>query len=72
MKSPLTKKQLDHVREKLLDLRERLLTNVTAMEAEALKASGGVVTRAAEIAGVNRKYIHRAIRRHGLRDSENE
>ena len=39
VKSPLTKKQLDHFREKLLDLRDRLLSNVTAMEAEALKAS---------------------------------
>jgi len=39
---------------------------------EALKASGGVVTRAAEIAGVNRKYIHRAIRHHGLRDEDDE
>ncbi len=37
---------------------------------EALKASGGVVTRAAEIAGVNRKYIHRAIRHHGLRGGD--
>lgn len=39
VKSPFTKKQLDHFREKLLDLRDRLLSNVTAMEAEALKAS---------------------------------
>ena len=39
VKSPLTKKQLDHFRQKLLDLRDRLMINVTAMEAEALKAS---------------------------------
>jgi transcriptional regulator with GAF, ATPase, and Fis domain len=34
---------------------------------EALKQTGGNVTRAAELAGVNRKFIQRAIKRYGLR-----
>ena len=33
---------------------------------EALRRTGGNVTRAAELAGVNRKFFHRALRRHGL------
>ncbi len=33
---------------------------------EVLRAAGGNITRAAEIAGVHRKYVHRAIRRLGL------
>ena len=37
---------------------------------QALKAAGGIVTRAAEIAGVGRKYIHRAIRQYGLRGGD--
>jgi transcriptional regulator with GAF, ATPase, and Fis domain len=36
----------------------------------ALEQTGGNVTRAAEIAGVNRKFIQRAIKRYGLRGSE--
>jgi transcriptional regulator of acetoin/glycerol metabolism len=34
---------------------------------EALRQPGGNVTRAAEIAKVHRKLVHRAIRRHRLR-----
>jgi transcriptional regulator with GAF, ATPase, and Fis domain len=34
----------------------------------ALDVTGGNVTRAAELAGVNRKFIQRAIKRYGLRD----
>ena len=34
---------------------------------EALRQAGGNATKAAEIAGVNRKFIQRAIKRHGLR-----
>jgi transcriptional regulator with GAF, ATPase, and Fis domain len=37
---------------------------------EALRHTGGNVTRAAEIAGVSRKFIQRAIKRYGLRDDE--
>ncbi len=36
----------------------------------ALAESGGNVTRAAEIAGVNRKFIQRAMHRYGLRGSD--
>jgi hypothetical protein len=39
---------------------------------EALKHTGGVVTRAAELAGVNRKFIQRAIREFNLRDVSDE
>ncbi|HVY45031.1 MAG TPA: sigma 54-dependent Fis family transcriptional regulator [Minicystis sp.] len=35
--------------------------------AQALEETGGNVSRAAELAGVNRKFIQRAIKRHGLR-----
>ena len=34
---------------------------------EALRQTGGNITRAAEIAGVNRKFIQRAMKRYGLR-----
>jgi transcriptional regulator with GAF, ATPase, and Fis domain len=37
---------------------------------EALRQTGGNVTRAAEIAGVNRKFIQRAVKRYNLRDDE--
>ena len=40
VKTPFNKKQLVHYRELLLECRDRLLSNVTAMEAEALKSSG--------------------------------
>ena len=36
----------------------------------ALAETGGNVTRAAELAGVHRKFIHRAIRRYGLRGDD--
>jgi DNA-binding NtrC family response regulator len=39
---------------------------------EALKQTGGNVTRAAEIAGVNRKFIQRAIKRYGLRGESDD
>jgi transcriptional regulator with GAF, ATPase, and Fis domain len=48
-------------KEQLLDAFER------AYVAEALAEADGNVTQAAKIAGVNRKFIHRAINRHGLR-----
>jgi transcriptional regulator with GAF, ATPase, and Fis domain len=35
---------------------------------EALRQTGGNATRAAELAGVNRKFVQRAIKRYGLRD----
>lgn len=38
-RSPFGKADLDHFRRKLLERRQRLLQNVTAMEAQALKAS---------------------------------
>lgn len=38
-RSPFGKADLEHFRKKLLERRQRLLQNVTAMEAEALKAS---------------------------------
>jgi DNA-binding NtrC family response regulator len=37
---------------------------------KALDAAGGNVTRAAEIAGVHRRFIHRAIARYRLRETE--
>jgi transcriptional regulator with GAF, ATPase, and Fis domain len=37
---------------------------------ELLKSAGGMITRAAELAGTNRKYIQRAMRRHDLRGDE--
>jgi len=39
-KSPLTKRDLAHYRQLLLDRRERILRSVTSMEEEALKAAG--------------------------------
>lgn len=51
-------------KEQLLEAFER------AYVAEALQEAGGNVTQAAKIAGVNRKFIHRAINRHGLRADE--
>jgi DNA-binding NtrC family response regulator len=35
---------------------------------EALRSAGGNATRAAELAGINRKYIQRAIKKYGLRE----
>src|SRR5262249_41224823 len=43
-----------------------------AYSVEVLRATGGNVTRAAEIAGVNRKFIHRAIARYGLRGERDD
>ncbi|MEE8106810.1 MAG: TraR/DksA family transcriptional regulator [Planctomycetota bacterium] len=40
VKTPFNKKELVHYRDLLLECRDRLLSNVTAMEAEALKSSG--------------------------------
>ena len=37
---------------------------------QALQETGGNVSRAAEIAGVNRKFIQRAIKRYGLRGAK--
>ena len=37
---------------------------------EALRETGGNVSRAAEIAGVNRKFIQRAMKRYGLRGGD--
>ena len=37
--SPFNKKELEHFRELLLERRERILSNVTSMEQEALKAA---------------------------------
>jgi RNA polymerase-binding transcription factor DksA len=39
-KTPFTKKELGKFKELLLDRRNRILSNVTAMEQEALKAAG--------------------------------
>jgi transcriptional regulator with GAF, ATPase, and Fis domain len=39
---------------------------------QALQETGGNVSRAAEIAGVNRKFIQRAIKRYGLRGAKPE
>ena len=36
----------------------------------ALTGTGGNITRAAELAGVHRKFIHRAIHKHGMREDE--
>jgi DNA-binding NtrC family response regulator len=35
---------------------------------EALRSASGNATRAAELAGINRKYIQRAIKKYGLRE----
>jgi DNA-binding NtrC family response regulator len=51
-------------RERVADAYER------AYLTEALRSTGGNVSRAADLAGVNRKFIQRAIRRWGLRDTE--
>lgn len=42
----------------------------SAYVSAALAEAGGNVTQAAKLAGVNRKFIHRAINRHGLRATE--
>jgi transcriptional regulator with GAF, ATPase, and Fis domain len=55
---------LKQARDRLADAFER------AYVVAALEESGGNITRAAELAGVHRKFIHRAIQRHGLRDHE--
>jgi DNA-binding NtrC family response regulator len=49
-------------RDRLIDAYEK------AYLEEALRSTGGNVTRAAEIAGVNRKFIQRALNRLGLRE----
>jgi DNA-binding NtrC family response regulator len=51
-------------RERVADAYER------AYLEEALRQSGGNVSRAAEVAGVNRKFIQRAMKRWGLRGDE--
>ena len=57
----------------LKDARDRMVEEFEkAYLLAALAESGGNVTRAAEIAGVNRKFIQRAMHRYGLRDSEDE
>ena len=48
--------------ERLVDAYER------AYLTEALRETGGNVSRAAELAGVNRKFIQRAFKRLGLRE----
>jgi DNA-binding NtrC family response regulator len=58
----------------LLRARERLVESFErAYLSEALRQAGGNATRAAELAGVNRKFMQRAIKRYQLRgdpDSE--
>ncbi len=51
-------------RDRMIDTFEELYL------AEALKKTGGNVSRAAELAGVNRKFVQRAMKRLGLRDDE--
>ena len=55
------KKPLKIAKEELCDQFEK------AYIIELLNTAEGNITRAAAIAGVNRKYIHRALHRHGLR-----
>jgi DNA-binding NtrC family response regulator len=53
----------------LRDARDRLADGFEeAYLREALRRSGGNATRAAELAGINRKYIQRAIKKYGLRE----
>ena len=53
----------------LIVARDRILEEFEKAYLEAaLAESGGNVTRAAEIAGVNRKFIQRALARYRLRD----
>jgi transcriptional regulator with GAF, ATPase, and Fis domain len=55
----------------LLEARDRVVEAFERAYLEAaLDETGGNVTRAAELAGVNRKFIQRAIKRYGLRSSE--
>jgi len=54
-------KPLKNAKEEICDQFEK------AYLVELLNAAEGNITRAADIAGVNRKYIHRALHRHGLR-----
>jgi len=49
-------------RDRMIDTFEELYL------AEALRRTGGNVSRAAELAGVNRKFVQRAMKRLGLRD----
>ncbi|HXU83777.1 MAG TPA: helix-turn-helix domain-containing protein, partial [Polyangia bacterium] len=51
-------------RDRALDAYERAYLQA------ALERTGGNVTRAAELAGVNRKFIQRAMKRLGLRGEE--
>jgi len=51
-------------RERMVDAFEELYL------AEALKRTGGNVSRAADLAGVNRKFVQRAMKRLGLRDDD--
>jgi DNA-binding NtrC family response regulator len=52
-----------------MDARERLVSDFArAYFEEALRRTDGNVSRAAELAGVNRKFVQRAIRDLGLRD----
>ena len=51
-------------RDRALDAYERAYLQA------ALERTGGNVTRAAELAGVNRKFIQRAMKRLGLRDDD--
>jgi DNA-binding NtrC family response regulator len=55
----------------LLRARDAVLEDFErAYVAAVLEQCGGNITRAAELAGVNRKFIQRAIKRYGLRDSD--
>jgi transcriptional regulator with GAF, ATPase, and Fis domain len=59
--------------EMLLAGRERVAEAYERAYLEAaLRQTGGNVSRAAELAGVNRKFIQRAMKRYGLRDGEGE
>ena len=55
---------LKQARDKLIDEYEQ------AYLREALNLTSGNVTRAAELAGVNRKFIQRAMKRLGLREPD--
>ena len=55
---------LKTARERMVDAFEELYL------VEALKRTGGNVSRAAELAGVNRKFVQRAMKRFGLREPD--